>query len=243
MNGVTIPSPVSAGVLREAGIRTIEDLRGPAGRLEALLNPSRLADDPRAAVVLCHPHPLFGGSLHNKVVYHAMKTLTEAGLPVLRFNFRGVGRSEGKHDFGLGEREDTYTAIEWLWSCYGLPIGGAGCPWVAHTAMGAGAGDSHVAALISLGTPIEAGDRAYSYDFLAGCVKPKLFLSGAEDPFGPVARVEAALAPVPAKQVAWVDGADHFFTGKLSGMQQALQHWLDEELSRLQLRAMPGQVI
>src|SRR5580700_1722279 len=93
-------------------IRSIDDLRGPAGRLEALLNTGR-EDAPFAALV-CHPHPSGGGTMHNKVVYHAMKALSSVGLPVLRFNFRGTGLSEGEHDHGRGEQDDVRAALDWL---------------------------------------------------------------------------------------------------------------------------------
>src|SRR5579863_5671584 len=103
-----------------AFLRTVDDLRGPAGRLEALLNTGR-ADAPYAALV-CHPHPAGGGTMHNKVVYHAMKALSSFGLPVLRFNFRGVGLSEGEHDHGLGEQDDVRAALDWLDQKFGRPI-------------------------------------------------------------------------------------------------------------------------
>ncbi len=210
---------------REGGVRTVEDLRGPAGRLEALLNPGD-AQAP-CAVLLCHPHPLFGGTLHNKVVYHAMKTFTEQGLPVLRFNFRGAGRSEGAHDHGRGEQDDVRAGLDWLERSFGLPVLLAGFSFGAHMALRAGCPDGRVRALVSLGTPIQAADRTYRYDFLRDCAKPKLFLSGSSDPFGPVAQVEAALRDAAEpKQIRWIAGADHFFVGKLPFMQAALRDWL-----------------
>ncbi len=224
---VTIQHLSSAGSQREAGVRTVEDLRGPAGRLEALLNPSRLPALTSATVLLCHPHPLFGGTLHNKVLYHAMKTFTELGLPVLRFNFRGTGRSEGEHDFGLGEQEDVRAGVDWLAREYKLPVLAAGFSFGAHMALRAGAADERVAGLVSLGTPIQAAERRYTYEFLAACTKPKLFLGGAEDPFGPVEQVEEALRQIPQpKQLAWIPQADHFFVGKLDQMQRVLYGWV-----------------
>src|ERR1700761_7462303 len=110
-------SVISSG---KATLRTIEDLRGPAGKLEALLNAGR-PNAPLAALV-CHPHPLGGGTMHNKVVYHAMKALQAYGLPVLRFNFRGTGLSEGVHDDGHGEQEDVRAALDWLDREYRLPM-------------------------------------------------------------------------------------------------------------------------
>ncbi len=220
-----IPTPTA--LPREGGVRTINTLQGPAGRLEALLNPSRLPDVPLAAVVLCHPHPLFGGTVHNKVVYHAMKTFTELGMPVLRFNFRGAGLSQGRHDHGQGEQDDVRSAVDWLMAEYGLPVLAAGFSFGAHMALRAGYEDNRVSGLISLGTPIEAANRVYSYEFLHNCTKPKLFLSGTADEFAPVGKLQAALAPVPEpKQIAWVTEADHFFAGKLDRMQATLESWL-----------------
>ncbi len=210
-------------------MRTIEDLRGPSGRLEALLNPGAAsASPPSAAVLLCHPHPLFGGTFHNKVVYHAMKAFIDVGLPVLRFNFRGAGRSEGTHDVGAGEQDDVRAGLDWLHAEYGVPILAAGFSFGAHMALRAGCPDERVAGLISLGTPIRAADRAYTYGFLSRCAKPKLFISGSADAFGPVDKVEAALAPVPGpKQIIWITNADHFFVGHLETVQSALKGWLE----------------
>src|SRR6202142_634483 len=93
-------------------IKSIPDLRGPAGRLEALLNTGR--DDAPYTALICHPHPAGGGTMHNKVVYHAMKALSSFGLPVLRFNFRGTGLSQGEHDNGRGEQDDVRAALDYL---------------------------------------------------------------------------------------------------------------------------------
>ncbi len=212
-------------------MRSVQNLRGPAGHLEALLNlPTEhygpLAHDPPASVLLCHPHPLYGGTLHNKVVYHAMKALVALGLPVLRFNFRGAGASDGVHDGGSGEQDDARAGLAWLHAEFGLPILSAGFSFGASMALHAGSADPRVSALISLGTPVRAADRVYSYGFLAGCIKPKLFLSGTEDEFGPVPELEAALARVPdPKRIAWVPGAEHFFSGHLPAMQGILAEW------------------
>src|SRR5580698_11574094 len=109
----TIPST-------SAVLRTIEGLRGPAGKLEAILNAG--AENAPYSVLVCHPHPLGGGTMHNKVVYHAMKTFQAFGLPVLRFNFRGTGLSAGDHDNGRGERDDVRAALDWLEREFHLPI-------------------------------------------------------------------------------------------------------------------------
>src|SRR5438045_3079273 len=151
-------------------------LAGPAGRLEALLN-TGVADATHAALV-CHPHPLYGGTMHNKVVYHAMKALSRFGFPVLRFNFRGAGLSEGKHDEGRGEVEDVRAALAWLKQEFHLPIIFCGFSFGAATGMQVACGDAGVSAIISLGTPVDAEGRRYSYGYLGQCSKPKLFVSG-----------------------------------------------------------------
>src|SRR3954470_19580605 len=108
-------------------------IEGPAGKLEALLN----SGQPNAthSALVCHPHPMFGGTMHNKVVYHAMKALNGFGLPVLRFNFRGAGLSEGAHDEGHGERDDVRAALDWLEREYASPVFFAGFSFGAATGL------------------------------------------------------------------------------------------------------------
>jgi alpha/beta superfamily hydrolase len=207
-------------------LRSIDDLRGPAGRLEALLN-GGLPDAPYAALV-CHPHPLFGGTMHNKVVYHAMKTFQAFGLPVLRFNFRGAGLSEGDHDKGHGEQDDVRAALDWLEREYQRPILFAGFSFGSSVGLRTCCGDPRVRGLVALGLPVNAGGREYHYRYLAACGQPKLFISGTQDEFGPRAEVEAVVAAAaPPAELVFVEGADHFFAGKLEPMQQALNAWLE----------------
>ena len=192
-------------------LHTVDDLRGPAGKLEALLNPG--APDAPYAALVCHPHPLGGGTLHNKVVYHAMKALQGLGLPVLRFNFRGTELSEGTHDQGRGEQDDVRAALDWLEREFHRPILVAGFSFGAYVSLRACCGDTErVPGLIALGLPVEAEGRGYDYDFLHSCPQPKLFISGTRDQFGPKAAVEAAVARAhDPKQLVWIEGADHFF--------------------------------
>ena len=218
-------------------IRTVDNLQGPAGRLEALLNEGA-ANAPYAALV-CHPHPPSGGTMHTKVVFHATKAFMHFGLPVLRFNFRGVGLSAGTYTNGPGEIDDVKAAIDWLSSTLDLPILLAGFSFGANIGFRAGCGDSRVAALIGLGMPLAAGGRHYTYDFLANCMQPKLFLTGSDDPFAPRDTMEALFRNSPEpKQMTWIAGAEHFFMGvptsptpKLQAMQSALRTWLQNELS------------
>src|ERR1700744_221681 len=111
---------MSDAVPFQSHVKAVEDLRGPAGRLEAILNTG--SENALYATVVAHPHPLGGGTMHNKVVYHAAKAFSSFGLPVLRFNFRGTGLSEGAHDDGRGEVEDVRAAVEWLEKEYALPV-------------------------------------------------------------------------------------------------------------------------
>jgi len=210
-------------------IRSV-DLHGPAGRLEALLNTGE--PDAMHAALVCHPHPLYGGTMHNKVVYHAMKALNGLGFPVLRFNFRGAGLSQGKHDEGRGEQADVRGALDWLKQEFRLPIIFCGFSFGAAVGMRVACPDPDVIAIISLGTPIAAEGRGYGYDYLAGCKKPKLFVSGEDDQYAPTARlrevVEQAAEP---KQLIVVPSVDHFFAGKVKEAQRAIEDWVRAQLA------------
>lgn len=211
-----------------AEIRTFF-LDGPAGRLEAVLN----SGSPGAtyAALVCHPHPLYGGTLHNKVVYNAMKALHGFGLPVLRFNFRGAGLSEGRHDQGDGEIGDVRTALDWLDNEFHLPIVFCGFSFGAATGLRAACPDQRVKAAIALGTPVEVDDRLYRYSFLSECTKPKLFISGSRDEFSPKEKLEQVFAEAAEpKKIVFVEGAGHFFENKLNQMQAAIREWLPSTL-------------
>lgn len=210
-----------------AVLKTVDDLRGPAGRLEALLNSG--APEAEYAVLVCHPHPMGGGTMHNKVVYHAMKAFQSFGLPVLRFNFRGTGLSEGEHDQGRGEQDDVRAALDWLEREFHLPLLFAGFSFGANVGLKVCCADDRVKGAVALGLPVHAEGRDYHYRFLPGCAKPKLFVSGVRDQYGPQAQVEAVVqtAPPPA-QMVWIEDADHFFAGKLDQVQAAIRAWLQE---------------
>lgn len=206
-------------------IQTVEDLAGPAGHLEALLNTGSSAA--RYAVLLCHPHPLGGGTMHNKVVYHAMKAFQAEGLPVLRFNFRGTGLSAGAYDQGRGEQDDARAALDWLDHNLKLPIILAGFSFGSYVGLRAVCRDTRVVGAIALGLPAFAEGRNYTYEFLAHCTMPKLFISGTHDQYGPRAHLEAVVAAAePPAELVWIDDAEHFFTGKLDQVQAAIRHWV-----------------
>ena len=212
----------------KAALRSL-NLGGPAGSLEALLNEGR-GDAPYAALV-CHPHPLYGGTMHTKAVYHAAKALNGFGLPVLRFNFRGVGRSAGEHAEGRGEVEDVRTALDWLDSEFHRPIIAAGFSFGAAVGLRAACTEQRVKALIGLGTPVSAEGRTYEYRFLADCTTPKLFVSGGRDQYASHADLERVIAnAAEPKRLVIVDDADHFFEGHLPEMRAAIEQWLTDEL-------------
>jgi uncharacterized protein len=210
-----------------SSIRSLS-LAGPAGRLEALLN----AGSPSAthAAVVCHPHPLYGGTLHNKVVFHAMKALNSFGFPVLRFNFRGTGLSEGEHANGVGEVEDVHAALDWLEREYSLPIIFAGFSFGAAVGLRASYDDPRVPALIALGLPaVAVENRFYDFEFLRECVKPKLFVSGSRDQYAPPGKLEALVATfAEPKKVVRIEAGDHFFEGRLREMRDAIEAWVKE---------------
>jgi alpha/beta superfamily hydrolase len=203
-------------------------LPGPAGPLEALLNAG--SPDATHAALVCHPHPLYGGTLHNKVVFHAMKALNALGLPVLRFNFRGAGLSHGEHDHGAGELDDVRTALDFLDHEFHLPLIFAGFSFGAAVGLRAACPNPRVQALIALGTPITPiDDRTYDYDFLKTCTKPKLFVSGSRDQFASKAKLEALVTPLPEPKIlVIIEAADHFFEGRLREMREAVEKWSKE---------------
>jgi uncharacterized protein len=210
-------------------------LEGSAGRLEALLNAG--SENATHAALVCHPHPVFGGTLHNKVVFHTMKALNSFGFPVLRFNFRGTGLSEGKHDKGQGEIDDVCVALDWLGAEFHLPLIFAGFSFGAAVGLRAACGDERVGCVIGAGTPVApvAADteepRVYTFEFLQNCAKPKLFISGARDQFGPKAKLEALVASASEpKKLVLIEGADHFFEGRLRELREAIVGWVREQV-------------
>jgi len=199
-------------------------LQGKQGRLEALLNEGH--PDAPFVTLLCHPHPLGGGTMHNKVVYHAAKIFSALGWPVLRFNFRGTGLSEGTHH-GHDEVDDVHAALDWLHTEYARPIVAAGFSFGAATGLEAASSRKNIAGFAALGLPTLADGREYTYPFLPSCTFPKLFLSGDHDQYSPVDHLRAVVHSAPAPAVfKLIPGADHFFTGHLPAMQQTLRSWL-----------------
>src|SRR5271167_3090683 len=184
-------------------------LKGPVGRLEAVLWTPHHPRPPRVAAVVCHPHPLFGGTLHNKVVYQAARSLDALGIPALRFNFRGAGLSAGAHDNGHGEQGDVQAAIDFLAAQFPrTPLLLAGFSFGSCVGLRVGCAESRVNDLIGLGIPVNNSDFTY----LSVCTKPKLFVHGANDEYGARHRVAELVARLPGENnLVIIEGADHFF--------------------------------
>jgi alpha/beta superfamily hydrolase len=199
-------------------------LAGLGGGLEAILWRPVGGLSPRFAAVVCHPHPLFGGTLHNKVVYQAAKALDARGGAVLRFNFRGAGLSEGKHERGLGERDDVRTALDFLASEFpATPLVLAGFSFGCWVGLRVGCEDARVERLVGIGAPVNDSDFTY----LEKCSKPKLFVHGSNDQFGDVDKLRAMVDGLPGEnELVVVDGVDHFFTGKIEELGEAITHWI-----------------
>jgi uncharacterized protein len=221
-----------------AVLRSVE-LAGPAGRLEALLNEG--SPEALFSAVVCHPHPKGGGTMHNKVVYHAMKALNAPefglGFPVLRFNFRGTGLSEGEYD-GKAETGDVLAALAWLENEYNRPLVVVGFSFGAAISLLACCPQSpaspcrhNIRAIAALGLPTRAEGHQYRYSFLSQCTIPKLFVSGDGDGFAPVADLNhVAATTAEPKKLVLIPGADHFFAGQLDAMQNTLASWCKEQL-------------
>jgi len=159
-----------------------------------------------------------------------MKALNSSGFPVLRFNFRGTGLSEGEHANGIGEVEDVRAALDWLEGEFRLPIIFAGFSFGAAVGLRAAYADERVRALIALGLPaVPVENRVYDFEFLRACTKPKLFVSGARDSFGPPGNLEALVNTfADPKKLVRIEAGDHFFEGRLREMRETLEEWIRE---------------
>lgn len=215
---------------------TVTDLVGPAGFLEALLDgPDQAASGTRqvkAAVVFAHPHPQFGGTMHTKVVYRGAKGLARIGCAVLRFNFRGVGRSEGSFDQGDGEKDDFKAALDYMAARHpGVPLWSAGFSFGAWVALEVGAADDRVSALIGIAPPVATSISGQNYTFENTLTsnKPKFFIQGEGDEVCPIEGMWAFYGKLQEpKELVVIDGADHLFEGKAEEVGDALEDLLSD---------------
>jgi alpha/beta superfamily hydrolase len=210
---------------------SITDLRGPAGPLEAMLDePGR--ESLRAAVVFAHPHPQFGGTLHTKVVYQGTKALARIGCAVLRFNFRGVGRSAGAFSGGSGELDDFKAGLDYMAARYPeTRLWTAGFSFGAWVALETGATDERVSALIGIAPPVatSVSGQEYTFDHTLVSTKPKFFVQGEADEVCPLEAMWAFYGKLPEpKELVVIDAADHLFEAKTQEAGEALEDLLGD---------------
>jgi uncharacterized protein len=212
-------SPPEGG--RTPSPRRIESfmLAGAAGEVEALLEEPE-SGPAREACLVCHPHPLYGGTMHNKVVYRLARGLRQSGAVVLRFNFRGVGRSHGVHDSGNGELQDAGLLMEWLRTRYpSLPYSVAGFSFGARIALRLGCALAGTSRVIAVGLPTRSGN----FDYLHTCSTPKIFIQSVNDEHGPRKELEPLYERfAEPKRMYWVEAADHFFVNGLDALEQTV---------------------
>ena len=203
----------------------------PHGQLEAILKEPR-TDDVRGVALVLHPHPLGGGTMHNKVVFRAAAALNDAGLITLRINFRGVGQSSGTHDEGYGERDDVRAGLDYLAQNYAhQEITLCGFSFGARVGLEVGLSDDRVLRLISIGTPVDK----YDFSFLEQCRKPILFVHGEHDEYGSVDRLRELVARVAqhaAAELRVIEGAGHFFDNQLDELKRVITEWVASQFSQ-----------
>lgn len=202
------------------------DVKGPAGRLEAILDGA--SEKPKAAVVFAHPLPTEGGTMHTKAVFQGTKGLVRIGCAVLRFNFRGVGKSEGAFDEGRGERDDFRAALDFMAARFpGTPLWAAGFSFGSNVALETGAADDRVSVLIGIAPPVSR--EGYAFTNTLASTKPKFFIQGSEDEICPLEAMWAFYGTLPEpKELVVIDGADHLFTGQTPEVGEALQDLLGD---------------
>ena len=200
------------------------------GQLEAILKEPRTGP-PKGVALVLHPHPLGGGTMHNKVVFRAAAALNDAGLITLRINFRGVGQSTGAHDEGHGERDDVRAGLDYLSQNYpNLNTTLCGFSFGARVGLEVGISDERVRYLIGIGTPV----NKYDFEFLQACRKPLLLVHGEHDEFGAseeVKQIAAELASLTHVTLVIIPGADHFFENKLDELKRAIGEWITAQLA------------
>ncbi len=206
-------------------------LPGPAGRLECFLKTPPDAPAGCPVAVVCHPHPLFGGTMHNKVVHVVAEAIGRTGMPVARFNFRGVGASAGRHDAGKGEQDDLKAVLDHLSERFPRgPLLVAGYSFGAYVALKVGCADPRVPALIAIGVPLTLVD----FSFLRQCMKPLSFIQGEQDLFGSIGMVMTLAATVPGgARVMVVREAAHGFTGHLDELAGRVAEAIPGDLTTL----------
>jgi alpha/beta superfamily hydrolase len=218
----------------------VREIPGPAGPLEALLEEPPVtrgvnaeglvergqADGLHAAVVIAHPHPEFGGTMHTKAVFQSAKALRRIGCAVLRFNFRGAGTSAGTFDNGIGEMDDFRAGLDFMYERYpGVPLWSAGMSFGSWIALTVGAADPRVSALVGIAPPLSR----YDFEPVRVSPKPKFFVQGERDELCPLKDMQAFYArAADPKELVVIDAADHLFDGKLGELAEAIEDLLGD---------------
>ena len=218
----------------------VREIPGPAGSLEASIEEPPLergvnadglvergqAGGLHAAVVIAHPHPQFGGTMHTKAVFQAAKALRRIGCAVLRFNFRGVGTSAGRFADGVGEMDDFRAALDFMQARYpGVPLWAAGMSFGSWIALTVGASDPRISTLVGICPPLSR----YDFEPVRASAKPKFFIQGEFDELCPLKEMQAFYASAAdPKELVVIDAADHLFDGKLVEVAEALEGLLGD---------------
>jgi alpha/beta superfamily hydrolase len=209
---------------------SVTDLIGPAGPLDALLDQPSTGTHLKAAVVFAHPHPQFGGTMHTKAVYQGAKGLARIGCAVLRFNFRGVGRSAGEFDQGEGEKADFRAALDYMAARFpGVPLWAAGFSFGSWVALEIGAEDPRVSALIGIAPPVatSVSGQVYTFEGTLASTKPKFFVQGESDEVCPIEGMWSFYGKLQEpKELVVIDMANHLFEGQAAEVGEALEDLL-----------------
>ena len=202
------------------------EFQGPAGRLEGLVDEPE-SGDVRGVAIVCHPHPMHGGTMNNTLVYRTARAIRTAGLATLRFNFRGVEGSEGEHDGTGAEDEDARTAIDWMCARFGADsrVWAAGYSFGSRTVASLARSEPRIERVLLLACPV----NYYDLGFLGEVTQPMFGVFGSVDPFGTAsdfARTHPNL--VGRVEVEEIQGADHFFRGRTPLVEEAFAAYAGE---------------
>jgi len=197
-----------------------------AGSVELESNLREPDGELQGAVILCHPHPVYGGTMDNRIVYRAAKAAARAGFAALRFNFRGVGKSTGLYDNGLGEKEDVAAAIDWVEKKYpGKPLAIIGYSFGSWVGLQVGCPDPRIRAIIGIGLPLDL----YSFEFLVDYSNPSLYIIGAQDEYCSLMNQQDLIRRLPsASKFNRIQGADHFFTDHVDDVEKLIEQFFSE---------------
>lgn len=210
------------------------DFKIPAGDGKLQANLHEPEGELQGKVIVCHPHPVYGGTMDNRIVYRAAKSAARAGFAALRFNFRGVGESSGQYDHGLGEQEDVAAAIDWIDEKYpDKPCAVIGYSFGAWVGLQVGSGDPRIGAMVGIGLPLDL----YSFDYLVDYSHPTLYIVGTRDEFCSRENLDDLQVRLPpSSKVERIRDADHFFSEQIEELELTIENFFREWINH---RAVP----